>query len=93
MTQSYIPTFFCVKETSQNFLYSSYFNRSFKKRRKAFNVSGHIVDKVQKARAEDECPSPDCTMEDSSTSSVHHWVLWFTAQALVSYPSSRVLEQ
>jgi len=58
--------------------------------RKAFNVSSHIVDKVQSARAEDECPSPDHTMEDKHTPSAYHWVTWFKAQTPVSYPSSRV---
>lgn len=91
MTQPHIPAFLHDKETTHNFLHSWYFIGSCNKKRKAFTVSGDIVDKVQSARAEDECPSPEHTMEDNPTPSAHHWVTWFKAQAPVFYPSSRVL--
>ena len=91
MTQPCIPTFLRDKETIQNFLYGWYFIRSCNKKTKTFNVSGQVVDKVQSAGAEDECPSPDHAVENNPTPSAHHWVTWFKAQAPVSYPSSRVL--
>lgn len=54
-------------------------------------MSCHVVQKVQSARAEDGCPSPDHTVESDPTLSAHCRVTWLKGEAFVSCPSSRVL--